>query len=241
MALKKVKAHSYIADARKDLRDIEEIELGARCYVVREAALYEQLSSGEWIKQAGSAFSNSLEIDPRANESATGSDVAGAQGPKGEKGDQGPKGDTGAQGPKGEKGEQGPAGKDYVLTQEDKQEILGKVEEHPVFKMFNPALGGGGQYGMFLSKTTAGTLMDMIKQKKMGLYNIWIEKGRDELPNAMKVANTSGRGFCCIDYYNNDEDFTGYVVLFDKANCMYYQFISHAVAGPWMKVATEEA
>ena len=63
----------------------------------------------------------------------------GEQGPKGDQGEQGPKGDTGEQGPegpqgpKGDQGEQGPEGpqgpqgNDYVLTDEDKEEIVNEV------------------------------------------------------------------------------------------------------------------
>ena len=61
----------------------------------------------------------------------------GLQGSKGDKGDtgatgpQGPKGDTGATGNTGPQGPQGPAGQDgsdYVLTEQDKQEIAGMVD-----------------------------------------------------------------------------------------------------------------
>ena len=45
---------------------------------------------------------------------------AGPQGPQGIQGETGPQGPQGIQGPAGE---QGPAGNDYVLTQQDKQEI----------------------------------------------------------------------------------------------------------------------
>lgn len=50
----------------------------------------------------------------------------GPQGPVGEtgpQGEQGPKGDTGAIGPEGPQGPQGPAGDDYVLTEQDKEDI----------------------------------------------------------------------------------------------------------------------
>lgn len=67
---------------------------------------------------------------------------AGPQGPKGEDGGikfeeltdaqkeelRGPQGVPGPQGPEGEQGPIGPAGQDYVLTEEDKQEIAGMVE-----------------------------------------------------------------------------------------------------------------
>lgn len=66
--------------------------------------------------------------------------LQGATGPQGEKGDQGiqgiqgPKGDTGATGPQGQTGSTGPQGPkgdpgdDYILTEQDKQEIAGLVD-----------------------------------------------------------------------------------------------------------------
>ena len=65
----------------------------------------------------------------------------GAQGPQGEIGPAGPKGDTGAKGDTGERGETGPTGPqglkgdkgdpgdDYILTQQDKQDIAGLVDD----------------------------------------------------------------------------------------------------------------
>lgn len=50
--------------------------------------------------------------------------IVGPQGPQGEKGDQGIQGIQGPQGPKGEKGD---PGNDYILTDTDKQEIIGAV------------------------------------------------------------------------------------------------------------------
>lgn len=47
----------------------------------------------------------------------------GLMGPQGIQGPKGDKGDTGATGPQGPQGIQGPAGSDYVLTEQDKQEI----------------------------------------------------------------------------------------------------------------------
>ena len=59
----------------------------------------------------------------------------GAQGPQGETGPAGPKGDTGAKGDTGERGETGPKGDkgdpgdDYILTEQDKQDIAGLVDD----------------------------------------------------------------------------------------------------------------
>ena len=51
----------------------------------------------------------------------------GPQGPQGATGPQGPQGATGPQGPTGPEGPQGPQGDDYVLTNQDKQDIADLV------------------------------------------------------------------------------------------------------------------
>lgn len=62
--------------------------------------------------------------------------IQGPMGPQGIQGEQGPKGDTGSPGPAGKDGEPGPKGdpgapgedgKDYVLTEDDKTEIVNSV------------------------------------------------------------------------------------------------------------------
>ena len=55
----------------------------------------------------------------------------GETGPKGDTGEPGPKGDTGPAGPtgpQGVKGDKGDPGDDYILTQQDKQDIAGLVD-----------------------------------------------------------------------------------------------------------------
>lgn len=73
-------------------------------------------------------------------------------GEKGDRGDKGEKGDTGETGPQGEKGEQGiqgPAGpqgapgSDYVLTEEDKEEIAGRVK--PYWRLIKTIKLGSGE------------------------------------------------------------------------------------------------
>ena len=54
--------------------------------------------------------------------------IQGVQGPQGPQGIQGKQGPQGIQGPKGDPGTPGEPGKDYVLTNEDKQEIANLVD-----------------------------------------------------------------------------------------------------------------
>lgn len=54
--------------------------------------------------------------------------ATGPQGPKGDVGETGPQGQTGTTGPQGPKGDKGDPGDDYILTEQDKQEIAGLVD-----------------------------------------------------------------------------------------------------------------
>lgn len=249
MAFKKIKNHDYIADTKKDLRAIETVEMGARCYVIKEAGLYEQLSTGEWIRQAGSNYSNHLEFDPYAG-------ITTSSG-EGENVDL-----------------TGYATEDYVNQKVDeidlskyaeateverqiaaieipsiedlaKKEQVEKIANNPILKAFDVErylLHTDGQ-AIYLTADDSTTLVEVLQDKGLGLYNIWMGKGRSDLPKTMIADNTSGRGFACIDFQSKADptNFIGYVILFDKNNSMYYRFISHGEAGPWMKVnAVEE-
>lgn len=92
---------------------------------------------------------------------------AGPMGPQGPQGDTGPRGEQGLKGDTGAVGPEGPAGKDYVLTEEDKQEIAGMIEapgggevavdNKTIIKDANGAIktsayirGGTGQYSSVL-------------------------------------------------------------------------------------------
>lgn len=121
---------------------------------------------------------------------------------------------------------------------------LEEITSNPVFKMFDPSLNpaGGASYGIYLNASNPTTLAEAMKAKGIGLVNIWLQKGRADLPQTMISANTSGRGFACVDFQNAEDanDFIGYAVIFDKLNNMFFQFISHGTVGPWMKVSTTE-
>lgn len=73
-------------------------------------------------------------------------------GPQGEQGPIGPQGPAGEVGPKGETGEQGPAGEDYILTEEDKQEIAGMVE-----------VSGGADLTNYYTKTEVDEAIAVIE------------------------------------------------------------------------------
>ena len=51
MAFKKIRNDGYIADTKEDLKLIREKDMGAEAYVIKEAAEYKLMSTGEWVKQ----------------------------------------------------------------------------------------------------------------------------------------------------------------------------------------------
>lgn len=248
MAIKKLKESLYVVDAHKDMRAIEDISLGASCYVVKDACLYRQLSNGEWIKQGGSNFSNHVEFDISNSNSTSNVDK-----------------DVDLTGYATEEYVNHKIEKinlsEYAKTIEVNEQIakinvpsieglatkenVEEIASNPILKAFDFSRNTSKEdaQAIYLKKENSTTLIEALREKGLGLYNIWMEKGRTDLPQTMIADNTSGRGFACVDLQMEADpnDFIGYIVLFDKNNSMYYQFISHGVAGPWMKVNAEEA
>ena len=225
MAIKKVKNHSYIADTFKDLQAIEVVEMGAQCYIIKEASLYEQLSTGEWIRQSGSNYSNLLAFSGQQSTAEGSVDLSGY------------------------------ATEKYVDEKVEaieipsiegfaKEEDVQAIAENPILKAFdfsrNPSKEDG--QAIYLTANDSTTLVEALKNKGLGVYNIWMGKGRTDLPQTMITGNTSGRGFACVDLQTKADptNFIAYVILFDKNNNMFYQFISHGTAGSWMKVSAEQ-
>lgn len=230
---KSIRKDYWIADSKKDLARLSEREkdMGATCLVIDEACEYRLMSTGEWKKQVSSTSEASGEVDLTgyATKNYVDNAVANIKVPD----------------------ISNLATKDSVQAVADKIPAvsnfasisdLDELKNNPVFKIFDLSLpaAGGGQYGIYLNKADGRTLVDVLKEKGLGLYNVWIEKGRADLPRPMREANLSARGFACIDYYNNPDDMIGYVVLFNKNNEMYYRFYNHNTFGPWCQVAVEQ-
>lgn len=239
MAFKKVRYLNYIADEAKDLALIPEAEIGTACYIIEEAAEYRLTSKGKWVKQVPPSTSGSdSDLAGYATKDYVDTAIAGIEHPTVDLSSYATKEYTDARAR--EVSNKIPNVSGLATNAE-----LKELKTNPVFKMFDTSLNpaGGGIYGIYLSATDNRSIADMMKVKGLGLVNIWVQKGHTSLPQSMINNNTSGRGFACVDFQdvNDADNFIGYVVLFDKLNTMYYQFISHGVAGPWMKVSTEQA
>lgn len=226
---KRLGKDAYLCDTKNDLKNIPEVELGAECYVIKEACKYLLMSNGEWARQ-GSAAGAAPEVD------LTGYATEDYVNSKSDEILTDSKKYTDDKISKIKI----PSTSNFV-KKEDLQNYATDVElelvkSNPIFKMFNPALGGGGQYALYLTAAENKTLADAMKEHQLGMYTFWMQKGHTDLPASMNAANLSGRGFCCVDYYDNDENYIGWAVMFNKNNEVFYRFINHAVAGPWMKI-----
>lgn len=223
---KRLGTDAYLCDSKKDLATLPEKDMGAEAYVIENSSTYRLTSTGEWIRQNAAADSANAEVDLTGYATEEYVDEALTDGKK----------YTDEQVGKIKV----PSVANFVKKEELQNYAtdveLELVKSNPVFKMFNPNLGGGGQYALFLTAAENKTLADAMKEQQLGMYSFWMQKGHTDLPASMNAANLSGRGFCCVDFYENDANFIGWAVMFNKNNEVFYRFINHAVAGPWMKI-----
>jgi hypothetical protein len=152
----------------------------------------------------------------------------GPQGPKGDKGDQGeqgiqgevgpegPKGDKGDKGDTGETGPQGPAGADYILTEEDKQEIAGMVE-----------VSGGGDVDLtdYYTKTEVDELIPEAVIKSGAGTDSIMSLGATKAIGSNSIAlgfnaSTSGHRNMCLGSYSATGG-SGSYVLGESNNALY--------------------
>lgn len=229
---KRLGKDAYICDTIEDLETISETELGAECYVIKNSAQYRLMSNGEWVKQVstetGSAETPEVDLTNYATKEYTQQKANAAV--------------LTANNYTDEKigNIKIPVVSNFV-KKDDLQGYATEVEldlvkANPVFKMFDTDREDG-QYAIYLKAEESKPLADAMKELGLGFYTFWIEKGHTDLPSDMITNNTSGRGFCSVDYFSSENDYIGWIVMFNKSNEMYYRFISHAVVSPWMKIS----
>ena len=226
---KRLGKDAYICDAKEDLKSIPETELGAECYIIKDASQYRLMSNGEWVKQVAANGGSAPEVDltDYATKDYTQQKAQAA-----------------LLSSKNYTDEKIGAIKIPVVAnfvkKEDLQGYATEVElelvkTNPVFKMFDTNRADG-QYAIYLEAEENKALSDAMKELGLGFYTFWIQKGNSDLPSDMQAANLSGRGFCSVDYFSSEDDYIGWIVMFNKNNEMYYRFISHGVVAPWMKI-----
>lgn len=221
---KRISAVYFMADSKEDLKNIIAPKMGAECFVIEDACEYKATSTGKWVKQAKESAGGDVDLSDYATEEYVDKAVESI--------------DFSSYAKK----ENIPSVEGLVSEDE-----FNEVATNPILKAFdftrNPSREDG--QSIYLDADNPQTLQEALRKKGLGLYNVWISKGRSQdLPEAMITDNTSGRGFACVDLQytqTNPERFIGYVVLFDKLNNMYYRFFNKGEAGPWMKVSAAEA
>lgn len=220
----------YICDTAQDLVRISEREkdMGATCYVIKEACDYKLMSTGEWVKQAETAVAGDVDLTGYATEEFVNKAIATI--------------DVSNFATKA--AVQAVANKIPDTSGFAKNSEVNEVKTNPILKVFDFTRNTSKEDGqsIYLAANDTTTLAQAMQAKGLGLYNIWISKTRSDLPASMIANNTSGRGFACVDLQTKaePEKFIGYAVLFDKLNRMYYKFFNKGVEGPWMKVSAEE-
>lgn len=227
MAYKLIRKDCWIADSVSDLENVPEKDMGASCYVINGAAEYKLTSNGIWVKQTLPTSGEAADLTGYATEEYVNDAIANIEHPIPDLSDYATKDEI-------------PNLDGYAMTVE-----VEAIKANPVLKAFDFTRNASREDGqaIYLAADDPQTLQEALQEKGLGLYNIWISKGRSDLPQSMIAGNTSGRGFACVDLQTKaePEKFIGYVVLFDKKDNMYYRFFNKGVAGKWMKVGAEEA
>lgn len=60
---KRLGTDSYLCDAKEDLKNLPEKDLGAEAYVIKESTTYRLMSTGEWVRQGNNVAGSSAEVD----------------------------------------------------------------------------------------------------------------------------------------------------------------------------------
>lgn len=234
MAFKKIRNDGYIADTKEDLKLIREKDMGAEVYVIKEAAEYKLMSTGEWVKQTPASAAGGAEID--TSEFATHEELSSALGALEIPSIDG----LATEEFVAEKvasievpSVEGLASESYV------DEAVAAVNAIPVMKMFaeDPVImasNPGSQFGIALNKGDTRTLPEAMLEKGVGLYNFWIHKSNQSLPADVIAKNSSCRGLCCVDTVK-DTGWYGWALLFDQDGEVYAQYIRNSEPKGWKR------
>lgn len=139
----------------------------------------------------------------------------GETGPKGDKGEQGeagatgpmgPKGDTGDTGPVGPKGDKGDPGDDYILTQQDKEDIAGLVDDKLIVNI-----------GSAVNETTYridSTFLDILDALTRGVHVV-VKDANAVYPyvGVTQINNEFVIAFGTSVTYENTSVLIGYIIL----------------------------
>lgn len=258
MAYKLIRKDTYICDNASDLSSIPEKDIGSSCYVINESIEYRLNSVGEWIKQTPGGNSSSSDNNIDLSDYAKTADLDTAI--SGLKADMVSRSDLEANGNQS-------VATANTYTDTKIAEVEGKIPDisnfatkneipsldgyamevevealkaNPVFKLFsadNVQNSAHEQYGIYIKASDNKTLVEAMKEKGLGMYNFFIEKGSPDMPDVLNANNESGHGICVVDYYNSPDNWIGYIMIFSKGNHMCFRYITHGTANDWVELA----
>lgn len=267
MAFKKIRNDYYLIDTKEDLNSLRENDMGAQVYVIKEAAEYQLMSTGEWVKQtpAVSGSTGGAEID--TSMFATKDELENAVNSIVVPSVEGlasiefveeaiasiehPTTDLSGLATETYVDEKiaaiehpsvdltGLASEAYV------DEAIAAINAVPVMKMFAEdaeimASNPGSQFGIALNKGDTRTLPEAMLEKGVGMYSFWIHKSNQSLPAEALAKNSSCRGVCCVDTVK-PTGWYGWVLLFDQDGDAYTQYIRNSQPTGWISCKKERA
>lgn len=232
MAFKRVNSVYFMADSKEDLKDLPASAMGAECYVISEACEYKANSKGEWIIQrAATVAPGSVEVDLTgyATEKYVDKAVASVEVPSVD----------------------GLASEKYVnelIAKIQIPSIEGLASEKYVdeaIALANPVkdiYGDAHAFGLMVDSKDGKTLVEaMLEKGKVGMYNFHIEKGCPGQPEEVIAKNSSCRGVACVDTYRSDENWYGWILMFDQDGDTYVQYIRNAIPQGWKNLTKKPA
>lgn len=264
MAIKKIRNDYYLIDTKEDLNSLRENDMGAQVYVIKEAAEYQLMSTGEWVKQtpAVSSSTGGAEIDTSmfATKDELENAVNGIVVPSVEglasvefveeaiASIEHPTTDLSGLATEAYVDEKvaaiehpsvdltGLASEAYV------DEAIAAINAVPVMKMFAEdaeimASNPGSQFGIALNKGDTRTLPEAMLEKGVGMYNFWIHKSNTSLPKEALAKKSSCRGICCVDTVK-PTGWYGWALLIDQDGELYVQYIRNSVPQGWKSATT---
>lgn len=239
MAFEKLNALYYLADTKEDLKEILKYNsrMGLECYVIKEACEYKLMSTGEWIKQipvSTSVSGGDIDLSDYATEQYVDLKIAEIEIPD----------LTGYATEEFVSGQiaalnipsiEGLAQVEYV---DDK---VAEILKNPVFNMMSgDKAPTGHMLGLYIEAKDNKSLIDVMMEKGLGMYNFWIEKGAPGQPAEVVAKNSSCRGLCCYDTANGTGGKYGWILMIDQDGDVYSQYIRNGVAKGWKNLTSAD-
>ena len=215
--IKKLNPLYFLADTKEDLKAIS-AEMGAECFVIKDACEYKMMSTGEWIKQAQAVAAGETDLTGYATEEYVDEKVASIEIPEVPEIDLEP-----------------------YAKKEEIPSVEGLASEEYVDAAIKSAThmeedyGDEHMFGLMVDSTDGKTLIEAMLEKGKGMYNFHVEKGSPGQPQEVVDKNSSCRGICCVDTYRSDTNWYGWILMFDHDGEMYTQYIRNAEPKGWKK------